>query len=110
MTGVGLVQERLEEVVRLCERFGVVRLRLFGSAITDEWNPRTSDLDFLVEYGPKYRELHPLESLVGLKLALEALFQRPVDVVNLATLRNPILRRNVMASAQNLYEVGNPGA
>lgn len=35
-----------------CARFGVSRLDVFGSALSDEFRPGKSDLDLLVELGP----------------------------------------------------------
>jgi predicted nucleotidyltransferase len=40
---------RIEEI---CRRHNVSLLELFGSATGSEFNPLTSDLDFLVEFGP----------------------------------------------------------
>lgn len=39
-----------EAVAELCRRYGVARLSLFGSALTAEFDPATSDVDFLVEF------------------------------------------------------------
>ena len=33
-----------------CARFGVVRLRVFGSVLTEHFDPQTSDSDFLVDF------------------------------------------------------------
>ena len=48
-----LVHEKLDELAALCTRYRVLRLELFGSAVTDDrFDPATSDLDFLVEFCP----------------------------------------------------------
>jgi hypothetical protein len=50
-TGVAVMLEIIEdnraELERLCRRFHVRRLDLFGSAATGGFAPETSDLDFL---------------------------------------------------------------
>lgn len=35
------------ELDELCRKYGVLRLRLFGSALRDDWDPNQSDFDFL---------------------------------------------------------------
>ncbi|MFZ4508989.1 MAG: nucleotidyltransferase family protein [Fimbriimonas sp.] len=104
MNGVALIQDHRAEVEMLCRRFAVTRLCLFGSALTDRWDPESSDLDFLVEYGPGYQELPPFERLVGLQMALEDLFHRKVDVVNLALARNPYFVENALSRCREIYE------
>jgi len=55
------IDQHLEQVAALCRRAGARRLDLFGSAARDEFDPASSDLDFLVEFDDlppaKYAEL-----------------------------------------------------
>jgi hypothetical protein len=44
-----LLASQLPAITALCERYGVAHLELFGSATSTEFNPETSDFDFLVE-------------------------------------------------------------
>ena len=44
-----------DELEKLCRRYQVWRLELFGSAASGEFDPNTSDLDFLV----MFEELDP---------------------------------------------------
>lgn len=90
-------------MVALCQRYAVKRLRVFGSALCHEWSEETSDFDFLVDYGAEAKSLLPLDRLVGLKLALEALLGRKVDVVNSARLRNETFREVVDRRTHDLY-------
>lgn len=39
----------LPNIALLCEQYGVNHLELFGSATGADFNPQSSDLDFLVE-------------------------------------------------------------
>jgi hypothetical protein len=41
-----LIEARKPELRDLCERYGVVRLALFGSVLGDDFDPDRSDLDF----------------------------------------------------------------
>ena len=34
----------------VCARFGVARLRVFGSVLNDHFDPQASDIDFLVDF------------------------------------------------------------
>jgi len=71
--------------------FGVRRLALFGSYARGE-QTTSSDLDFVVEL-----EERSFDSFMGLKLFLEDLFSRPVDLVLEHTIK-PRLRPHIMKS------------
>lgn len=84
-------QEALE---RLCRRFHVRRLELFGSAATGSFRPGESDVDFLVEFEP----LPPgqyADAYFGLLFGLEDLLGRPIDLVAPEALKNPYFREAV---------------
>src|SRR5438309_9301430 len=72
--------------------FGVRSLSLFGSSARGEDTPE-SDLDFIVEFEKK-----SFDSYMDLKLFLEELFHRPVDLV-LADSINPKLREAILREA-----------
>jgi predicted nucleotidyltransferase len=72
-------------------RFGVRRLGLFGSYARGK-QTTTSDLDFVVEL-----EERSFDSFMRLKLFLEDLFGRPVDLVLEHTIK-PRLRPHIMES------------
>ncbi|MDP9477902.1 MAG: nucleotidyltransferase domain-containing protein [Actinomycetota bacterium] len=77
---IALVEDRLAEVARLCERYGVERLDLFGSAAGEGFDPEESDLDFVVSF--ERRDPPDLfRRYFGLEEDLEALFGRNVDLV-----------------------------
>jgi hypothetical protein len=86
----------------LCLRCHVRRLDLFGSAITDRFDPAQSDLDMLVTF----EDLAPgpyADAYFALKQGLEDLFQREVDLVTVAELENPYFRREVEAHRQTVF-------
>ena len=77
---IGIVEDRRAEVAALCERYGVKRLDLFGSAAGDGFDPEASDLDFVVSF--ERRDPPGLfDRYFGLKEDLEVLFGRGVDLV-----------------------------
>ncbi len=72
--------------------FGVQRLSLFGSSARGD-DTSGSDLDFVVEFEKK-----SFDSYMDLKLFLEELFDRPVDLV-LADGIKPRLRAAILREA-----------
>ncbi len=96
------LQEKLPQLERLCRRFLVKRLEVFGSVATDRFDPGSSDLDFLVEYLPEARQ-DRVEAYFGLKLALEELFGREVDLVEREAIRNPYFREETEATKVLVY-------
>ncbi|NLJ36037.1 MAG: hypothetical protein GX358_07400 [candidate division WS1 bacterium] len=99
---IDLLESRRQEIAVLCRRHRVRRLEVFGSAATGAFDPRTSDLDFLVEYHP----LGPDESAdayFGLLEDLQSLLGRPVDLVMARAIQNPYFRRSVDATREVLY-------
>jgi predicted nucleotidyltransferase len=72
--------------------FGVRSLSLFGSCVRGEDRPG-SDLDFVVEFEKK-----SFDAYMDLKLFLEELFDRPVDLV-LADGIKPRLRAAILREA-----------
>ncbi len=82
-----LIDENRAQVVRLCLRYQVARLELFGSAAIGEFDPATSDLDFLVEFAP-LSPTQKADAYFGLLHGLEDLFQRNVDLVSADAARN----------------------
>jgi predicted nucleotidyltransferase len=102
-----LVTARLDDVLALCERHGVARLWVFGSAAapsTDErpFEAGRSDLDFLVEFRPL-----PVGALAdayfGLREGLFDLFKRRVDLVTVDSLANPYFRDSVERTRVPVY-------
>lgn len=85
----------------MCERFGVRRLSVFGSAVTGDFAPERSDVDFLVEFAPDLDER--FDAYFGLKEELEQLLGRPVDLVMPKALDNPYFAASVERSRQELY-------
>ena len=78
----------------LCAAYEVKRLELFGSASRSDFNLENSDLDFLVEFGDTHSR-GAFDQYFGLKEALEQLFQRSVDLVEVKAIKNPYFRQAI---------------
>jgi len=101
---VSAIAERRSELATLCERFGVKRLEVFGSAASDQgFDPDTSDLDFIVEF-PAGHDLGPwLREYFALREALADLFGYPVDLVMSSAMRDPYFIREANRTRKLLY-------
>jgi hypothetical protein len=99
------VKPGLDALRALCRRHCVRQLDLFGSAVTDRFDPRCSDLDLLVVFDKLPPGAHA-DAFFSLKQDLESLFGRDVDLVTHAALENPYFRREVEAHRQTLFVAG----
>lgn len=95
-----LVLDR-DVIASLCRANGVGRLRLFGSAITGQFDPKHSDVDVFVEFDAHTQDL--FDAYFGLKEDFEALLGRPVDLVMANVVTNPYFAKSALASAEELY-------
>jgi len=86
----------------LCRRYHVKRLDLFGSALSDEFDPATSDLDFLVEFEDMAPAAYA-QAYFGLLQGLEQLFSRPIDLVTAPSLSNPYFKQRIDETKAALY-------
>jgi predicted nucleotidyltransferase len=96
------VQNALDRLHELCRHHNVRRLELFGSATDSRFDPLTSDLDFIVEFGP-FPAGGYSEHYFGLLDELGQLFERPVDLVVAHAVRNPYLLEGINRSRELLY-------
>lgn len=97
------IQQREQEFLELCQKHSVNMLYAFGSSITDHFNEETSDIDLLVEID----ESDPIErgeKLMSLWDNLENFFDRKVDLLTNASLKNPVLKKNIERTKVLLYD------
>lgn len=95
------LQNYTKDLIELCRANHVKELSIFGSALTNAFNEE-SDVDLVVEFQP----LDPFtyaDSYFNLKYALEALFRRPVDLLEAKEIRNPYLLEEISAKKHLLY-------
>jgi uncharacterized protein len=86
----------------ICQRYRIQRLEVFGSAArADDFDPTSSDADFLVEFAPDVRP--GLDSIYGAKAALEALLGRGVDLVEPDAVRNPYVLASINRNREAVY-------
>jgi len=98
-----IVKDKLEALKDLCLKHRVERLDVFGSAARDDFDPESSDLDFLVEFEPMPPVDHA-DSFFGLLEDLERLFGKRIDLLESEPIENPYLRQSIERSRKVLYE------
>ncbi|MDR3133177.1 MAG: nucleotidyltransferase domain-containing protein [Prevotellaceae bacterium] len=98
---MNIVEQNMGNVARICEQHKVSNMYLFGSILTDKFSA-DSDIDFLVNFG-RVDLFHYFDNYMGLKESLEALFRRPVDLVEEKTVKNPVLRRSIERNKKLIY-------
>lgn len=89
-----IIDEKLPSLVSICRQNGVNRLDLFGSAARDEFEPTSSDLDFLVSFQDSESRAI-LDSYFNTLRRLEELFGRKVDLVMADSVTNPFLQESL---------------
>lgn len=80
-----ILRKKRTEILQIAEKHGVLQIRVFGSVARGEATDK-SDVDFLVEVGPKHSPFFP----GGLVADLEELLGREVDVVEPAGIYPPL--------------------
>jgi uncharacterized protein len=90
------------DIAALCRRFGVTRLEVFGSASSGDFDPASSDYDFIASFAAQ-PAVSMARRFLGFSDALEALLERKVDLMSDRPIANPYLRAAVNASRKTVY-------
>ncbi len=102
---IDLITDNLEAIRTLARTHGVRRLDLYGSAATGEFNPDTSNVNFIVDLG----EYLPGTAFRYLDLIadLEDLLGYEVHMVTDSTIEDPILSEILAGQRATVYEASN---
>ena len=93
-----LKKDRLQ---KLCEKFNVKELYLFGSATSGNLTTK-SDLDFIVKFDRQSYE-GAFDQFIDFKQGLEKIYGRSVDLYHDKKFRNSIFQKEVERSRKLLY-------
>lgn len=88
------LDEIKEKLVGVLKKYKVKRAALFGSIVRGEASEK-SDIDLLVEFEGR----RSLLDLAGLKLELEELLRRKVDVITYGSL-HPLLKEKILSEQE----------
>jgi predicted nucleotidyltransferase len=89
-----------DQIADFCRRWKITELALFGSVLREDFRP-DSDVDVLVTFEPGAP--WTLWDLSRMRIELEAIFGREVDLVEKKVLRNPFRRQAILANQRVVY-------
>jgi predicted nucleotidyltransferase len=89
-----------EKIAAFCHRWQITEFAIFGSALRNDFNA-LSDIDILISFNDA-AEITLLD-MAQMQIELERIFNRPVDLVEKAALRNPYRRREILETSQVVY-------
>jgi predicted nucleotidyltransferase len=89
-----------DDVVRLCEKYGINELSIFGSSIRDDFS-QNSDVDILVSFD-KTSEI-TLFDIMDIEKEFSQLLKREVDIVEKEALKNPIRKNKILSTREIIY-------
>ena len=96
MIKIGQFKQRIQQI---CSDLSLQRLDLIGSAARDDF-ASNSDIDVLVNFGGDERLF---SRYFDLKERLEAIFERPVDVIEERAVKNPYFKKAIEKDRITIY-------
>ncbi len=96
-----LINKHIRELKQLCDKYYVEELYVFGSIAKGNYS-EVSDIDFLVLFSG-VNPIDYFDNYLDFKGVLEKLFSRKVDLVEMQTIKNPILKRSIDRDKIRLY-------
>ncbi|MBU2062253.1 MAG: nucleotidyltransferase domain-containing protein [Bacteroidetes bacterium] len=96
-----LIENNKLELQRLCEKYDIKTMYVFGSATTRDFN-ESSDIDILISFKEIPFEKYT-DNYFDLHVELERLFNRKVDLLTERSLSNPYFIQSVENTKQLLY-------
>jgi uncharacterized protein len=97
-----LIDEKLDEIAAACQRYGIERLFVFGSALRDDFRPGESDIDLLVEFGP-LEITKRFHVFLDAREAFRNIFQSDVDLVMQGAVKNKIIASEIDRTKKLVY-------
>jgi len=96
-----LIQDKSDELKKLCQDYDVKTMYVFGSACTDQFSDK-SDIDILISFKDISIDKYT-DNYFELRHKLEELFSRKIDLVTENSLSNPYLIESIEETKQLLY-------
>jgi uncharacterized protein len=98
-----LVNQHQNAISELCQQYCMLRLEVFGSAARSvDYDPQSSDADFLVEFSPS-AEAPSLKEFFGFQTELSQILGRSVDLAEISAIRNPYLQASINPCREVVY-------
>lgn len=96
------IEQKRGKIRDLCGELDVRELRLFGSALSDRFDPDRSDLDFVADFNQADAP-GIADRFMALATGLESIFNRQADLITRPAIKNPVFRRIIEESSIPLY-------
>jgi hypothetical protein len=100
---ISLIERNMEAIRELCQRYGVARLEVFGSAADDTFDASRSDIDFIVEFLPDSNLGPWMATYHDLRDGLIRLLGHDIDLVMSGAPKNPFFLREMNRTRKVLY-------
>jgi predicted nucleotidyltransferase len=114
LEGNGIMQETIkklhkngiffnyDDVVRLCKKFFVNEMSIFGSSVRDDFSSN-SDVDILVSFNNDSEIT--LFDIMDLENEFSKLLKKEVGIVEQKSLKNPIRKNRILSTREVIYAV-----
>jgi len=88
------------DIIHLCKKYYIIELSIFGSSIRDDFKI-DSDIDILVSFDKENKI--SLFDIIEMENEFSKLFNRDVDIVEKASLKNPIRKERILSTREIIY-------
>lgn len=85
----------------IAKKYNIKELSIFGSVLRNDFT-NNSDIDLLIEFNKNTN--YSYFDLLEIKEKLSYIFERPVDLIEKESLKNPFRRKEILNSARKVYE------
>ena len=95
-----------DKIQVFCEKWGITKLEVFGSAIRDDFDPESSDIDLLMTVGDEPPKKISLLDEVRMENEISRIFDRKVDLLWRTVVesdRNPLRKRSILERTEVIY-------
>lgn len=96
------LEARKNDIVKLCARYPIERLAVFGSAVRGDFLAGKSDIDFLVRIKPCDPQSYA-ETYFSLHSDLEKLLATDIDLITESSIKNPYILQSIRDAEQEIY-------
>jgi uncharacterized protein len=97
------ISKKKNDFILLCKSHNVKYLYAFGSSTNERFDPKSSDIDLLVEIDSP-DPLDRGEKLLSLWDLFENFFNRKVDLLTESSIRNPYLKKSIESTKVLIYD------
>lgn len=96
-------ENKTEELIKLCQKYNVLKLFVFGSLVNNRFKSLESDIDLIAEIEhmpPQERG----EAILRFWDELEQLFARKVDLITNLNFKNPYFKAEIEKTKVLVYD------